>query len=89
VWDFARGSMRTYLILKEKAKQFDGDKEVRQIQREINREDASLAKIVGKYSSENAAKLKAAKLDAAQLAKKPLPYERLDQILAEVLMGVR
>jgi xylose isomerase len=28
VWDFARGCIRTYLILKEKAKRFDADKEI-------------------------------------------------------------
>ena len=89
VWDFARGCMRTYAILKEKAEQFNADKEVRQILREVNREDASLSKLTGRYSSDNAAKLKAAKLDPVALAKKPLPYERLDQILADVLLGVR
>jgi len=89
VWDFARGCMRTYLILKEKAKQFDNDKEARQILREINREDAELSRLTGRYSSENAKKLKNAKLDAAALAKKPLPYERLDQIVVEVLLGAR
>jgi len=89
VWDFARGCIRTYLILKEKAKQFDSDKEARQILREINRGDAELSKLTSKYSSGNATKLKAAKFDAAQLAKKPLPYERLDQIVVEVLLGVR
>ena len=89
VWDFARGCMKTYLVLKEKAKQFDSDKEVRQLLGEINREDRDLSKLTGKYSSENAKKLKAAKLDAATLAKKSLPYERLDQILIDVLLGVR
>jgi len=89
VWDFARGCIRTYLVLKEKAKQFDGDKEVRQLLREINKEDAGLSKLTSKYSSENAAKLKAAKLDAAQLHKRSIPYERLDQILIDVLTGTR
>ena len=89
VWDFAKGCMRTYLVMKEKAKQFDSDREVRQILREVNREDAELAKVMGKYSSENAKKLRNAKLDPAVLAKKPLPYERLDQIVIDVLMGVR
>jgi xylose isomerase len=89
VWDFARGCMRTYLILKEKARQFDADKEVRQLLREINREDSALGKLTSKYSSANAAKLKSASLDAAALAKKPLPYERLDQILIDVLLGAR
>jgi xylose isomerase len=89
VWDFARGCMRTYLILKEKVRQFDADKEVRQILREVNREDSALSKLTGRYSSENAAKLKSTKLDPAALAKKPLPYERLDQIVVDILLGVR
>ena len=28
VWDFARGCMRTYLILKEKGEQFNADAEI-------------------------------------------------------------
>ncbi len=89
VWDFARGCMRTYLILKEKAAQFDSDKEVRQLLREINREESSLSKLTGRYSSENATKLKAAKIDPVALNKRPLPYERLDQILIDILLGTR
>ena len=89
VWDFARGCIKTYLILKEKAAQFDSDKEVKQILKEIQREDKGLQALVKKYSRASAEKLKAAKLDPALLAKKRLPYERLDQILIEVLLGVR
>jgi xylose isomerase len=89
VWDFARGCMRTYAIFKEKAGQFSADAEVQQILAEIDRKDAALSKLVSSYSKENAQKLLAAKLDAAALAKKPLPYERLDQIVVEILLGVR
>jgi len=89
VWDFARGCMRTYLILKEKAKQFDADKEVRQILREINREDKELGTAMAKFTPESCKKIRSAKLDPAALAKKPLPYERLDQIVVETLLGVR
>ncbi len=89
VWDFARGCMRTYLVLKEKVAQLNADKEANQIIREINREDKDLSKLTGKYSSENAKKLRAAKLDASALAKKPLPYERLDQIVIDILLGSR
>lgn len=89
VWDFARGCIRTYLILKEKARQFDSDKEARQILQEIRRDDREMSGWTSKYSSENARRLKSAKLDPAALAKKPLPYERLDQIVIDVLMGVR
>jgi xylose isomerase len=89
VWDFAKGCIKTYLVLKEKAAQFDSDKEVKQILKEIQREDKGLAGIVKKYSRANAEKLKATKLDPHALAKKRLPYERLDQILIDVLLGVR
>jgi xylose isomerase len=89
VWDFARGCMRTYLILREKVKQFDSDKEVKQILNEVQRGDAGLQKLTKKYSSKNATLLKEAKLDPAKLAKARLPYERLDQLLVEILMGVR
>jgi xylose isomerase len=89
VWDFARGCMRTYLILKEKVAQFNKDKEAQQIIKEVNREDAGLQALTRKYSSANAKKLKDAKLDAAALAKKRLPYERLDQIVVDILLGVR
>jgi xylose isomerase len=34
VWDFAAGSMRTYLILKEKVEQFNADPEIQQLLRE-------------------------------------------------------
>src|SRR5512136_1472959 len=40
VKDFARGCMRTYLILKEKAAQFDVDQEIQALLAEINEVDA-------------------------------------------------
>lgn len=89
VWDFARGCMRTYLVLKEKARRIDEDKEIAAILKEINRGDAKLEKLSKSYSSENAKKLKEAKLDADALAGRKLPYERLDQLLNEVILGVR
>ena len=42
-----------------------------------------------KYNAGNAKKLLAADLDRTELAKARLPYERLDQLTMEVLMGVR
>lgn len=85
VWDFARGCMRTYLILKEKAKQFAAHREIQQLLVEI-RGDASAA--VGAYSAQRAAALKGEVFDRAALAARPLPYERLDQLVVELLMGV-
>jgi xylose isomerase len=86
---FAAGSMRTYMILREKAVRWNADKEVQQLLREINVQDANLAKLTKRYSSGNAKKLLAAGLDRVELARARLPYERLDQITAEIIMGVR
>ncbi len=89
VWDFARGCMRTYNVLKEKVAQLNADKEANDILKEVHRHDAAMQKLVAQYSKENAQKLRAANLDAVALAKKPLPYERLDQIVVDILLGAR
>ena len=88
--EFARGCMRTYMILKEKARTLErrrGDPGPAQAR--STSEDADLAKLTKKYSSQNAKKLLEAPLDRVELAKAPLPYEKLDQLTMEVLMGVR
>jgi xylose isomerase len=89
VKDFARGCMRTYMILKEKAERWNTDKEIQAIIKQINTEENGISKLTRKYSSANAKKLLAEPLDRVELAKVPLPYERLDQLTMEVLMGVR
>lgn len=89
VKEFARGSMRTYMILKEKAERWNTDKEIQGLVKEINAGDAGLEKLTKRYSSGNAKKLLEADLDRVKLAAVPLPYEKLDQLTMEVLMGVR
>jgi len=89
VKEFARGCMRTYMILREKAERWNTDKEIQAIVKEVNSEDNGVAKLTRKYSAANAKKLLAEPLDRVQLAEVPLPYERLDQLTMEVLMGVR
>jgi xylose isomerase len=89
VKEFARGCMRTYMILKEKATRWNADGEIQGLLKQINSGDEAMAKLTKRYSSGNAKKLLAAPLDRVQLAAKPLPYEKLDQLTMEVLMGVR
>jgi xylose isomerase len=89
VKEFARGSMRTYMLLREKAAQWNADREIQQIIKTINVQDSGLSRLTAKYSKSNAAKLLDASLDRIDLAAAPLPYERLDQLTMEVLMGVR
>jgi xylose isomerase len=87
VWDFARGSMRTYKILKARAAEFDADPEVRALLAE--KRDAKLDPLLRGYSRDKAKALAALDLDANAVAREGLRYERLDQILMEHLLGVR
>jgi xylose isomerase len=89
VKDFARGCMRTYMILKEKAAQWNADKEIQELVAEINTDDGSMGQYFGKYSSEKANALKAENFDRSALAGRGLRYERLDQLTVELLLGVR
>ena len=89
VKDFARGCMRTYLILKEKAAQWNADPEIRALLAEINADDGSLAPYFGPYTPQKAAALKELPFDRQAIGRRGLLYERLDQLTMEVLLGVR
>ncbi|MEN6579745.1 MAG: xylose isomerase [Anaerolineaceae bacterium] len=89
VKDFARGCMRTYLMLKEKAAQFNADPEIQAILAEINTEDPALAALFGKYSPEKADAIKAQPFDRKAIAGRGLKYERLDQLTIDLLLGMR
>jgi xylose isomerase len=89
VKDFARGCMRTYLILKEKAAQWNADKEIQELVAEISADDGSMDQYLGKYSADKANALKAQAFDRSAIASRGLKYERLDQLTVEVLLGVR
>jgi xylose isomerase len=87
--DFARGCMRTYLILKDKAAQFNADPEIQTLLAEITDDDGSMAPYFGKYTPEKAAALKAQTFDRPALGARGLKYERLDQLTIDLLLGVR
>jgi xylose isomerase len=89
VKDFARGCMRTYLILKEKAEKFNTDPEIQGLLAEINADDGSMDAFKGAYAAEKAAALKAHNFDRVALGARGLKYERLDQLTVELLLGVR
>jgi xylose isomerase len=89
VKDFARGCMRTYLILKEKVAQFNADKEIQALLAEIHAEDPSLNQYFGKYSAEKANALKGQTFDRNTISGRGLKYERLDQWTVDLLLGVR
>jgi xylose isomerase len=89
VKEFARGCMRTYMILADKARRWNADREIQGLLRQINVEDPALSKLTKKFSAQSAKKLLGAPLDRSKLAAAPLPYEKLDQLTMELLMGVR
>ncbi len=89
VKDFARGCMRTYLMLKEKARRFNDDSEVQQILAEVNADDKSLDYLKDGFSPDTLRRLRSENFDRVGLGAKGLPYERLDQITIEILLGTR
>ncbi len=89
VKDFARGCMRTFLILKDKAAQWNADKEIQSIVAETNVDDGSMDQYFGKYSTAKANALKGQAFDRSAIASRGLKYERLDQLTNEILLGVR
>ena len=89
VKDFARGCMRTYLILKEKAAQWNADGEIQALVGEINASDESMDQYFGKYSAQKAAALRKQTFDRQALGARGLGYERLDQLTVDLLLGAR
>ena len=89
VKDFARGCMRSYMILKEKAARWNADKEIQALRAEINVADAKLDKLFSNFSDDAVKTLKAIKFDRPKLGARGLPYEKLDQLTMELLMGIR
>jgi len=89
VKDFARGCMRTYLVLKEKAAQFNADPEIQALLAEINADDGAMTPFFGKYTPEKAASLKLQPFNRTAIASRGLKYERLDQLTIDLILGVR
>jgi len=86
---FARGCMRNYLILKDKAQRFNADAEIQALLAELNATDQSVTAFEGPYTRERAAALQAASFDRVALGARGYAYERLDQLTVELLLGVR
>jgi xylose isomerase len=90
VLDFARGCMRTYLMLRERARQWCADREIQSLIASLgDGRDRDKAPEFSSYSPRSRDALLAASFDRAALAKRGLAYERLDQLTMDVLLGVR
>jgi len=86
---FARGCMRTYLILKEKAARWNADPDIQALVQEIHADSGAHSYLSGGYSKDKAERLKAESFDVPALGQRGLPYEQLDQLTVELLLGVR
>jgi xylose isomerase len=86
---FARGCMRTYLILKEKAAQFNADPDIQALLAQINADDGAYNWLAGGYSTDKAKRLKSESFDRVALGQRDLRYEQLDQWTVELLLGAR
>mgnify|MGYP000996445099 CR=1 FL=1 len=89
VKDFARGCMRSYLILKEKVQKFNTDAEIQGLLKEINQELPELKNTDGKYTPEKMKALKDYAFDRNALSDFGMKYEKLDQLTNELLWGIR
>ncbi len=81
VWDFVNGCMRTYLILREKVQQFNQNSEIQGILKELRGGPAGPLP-PGKQ-------LLQVSIDPEPLARRRYHHEKLDQLLQELLLGVR
>lgn len=88
-WDFVERNVRTYKIMKEKVQKFNEDKEIQALLKEIHGTNPGLKGFMVRYSKEAASKLKTMSFDPDALAARKLPYEKLDQLVTELLLGVR
>jgi len=87
-WDFVDRNMRTYKIMQDKVRQFNENREIQDLLKEIHGANPSHRGLTSKYGKGQAKKLKDMLIDVQALASRRLPYERLDQLVTELLLGV-
>jgi xylose isomerase len=82
VWEFARGCMRTYLILADKVRRFREDAEIQEAL--CHAKADQLGEPTGPLDA-----IRSATFDEDSLAGQHYGHERLDQLVTELLLGVR
>ncbi len=86
VREFAHGCMRTYLILRERARQWNADGEIQALVKSLS---AGPLEAFSPYSPRRRDALLETTFDRRALSSRGLGYERLDQLTMDVLLGVR
>ena len=88
VWDFARGCIRTYLILREKAHRFHADVEI-QAALETAMVDRLAEPAMAVITPDAITQMRRGPHDVESMAARGYGLERLDQLVTELLLGTR
>ncbi len=88
IWDFAAGCMRTYLALKETARRMNEDAEITAALEAAKVPELALDTI-GPFSKDAAEALLAEQHDLEALRARECFNERLDQLVVDLLLGLR
>ena len=86
MWDFARGCIRTYLIFREKAREFDANPRVQQAFADAGVPELAIP-TVGAFTPAAAHELLDEKFDPEALASRGYRNEQLDQLVIDTILG--
>ncbi|TML63150.1 MAG: xylose isomerase [Actinobacteria bacterium] len=89
VWEFARGCVRTYLILKDKVRRFHADPEIGEALAAAKADELMQPTLPAGTAPDAIAGLRRERFDLEALAAQGYANERLDQLVTELLLGVR
>ena len=88
VWDFARGCIRSYLILRDKAQRFHADPEIQAAQEQAM-VDRLAEPALESITPDAIAALRKGPHDLETMATRGYGHDRLDQLVTELLLGSR
>jgi xylose isomerase len=89
VFDLVAGCMRSYLVLREKVQRFNADAEIQAMLSELEVCDDTVSGFTRTYSAANATGLKQQTFPLGEMAERKLGYQRLDQLVFDLLTGAR
>ena len=88
VWEFARGCIRSYLILRDKAQRFHADADI-QAALEAAMVDRLAEPALSTITPDAIAAMRRGPHDLETMATRGCGHERLDQLVTELLLGAR
>ena len=76
-------------MLREKVQRFNADSEIQAMLRQLECADAEASTLTRTYTGQHAAALKDRSFPLEEMADRKLGYQRLDQLVFELLTGAR